>query len=92
MTALTWSSNSTGSTMTLRGGALNRPEPIGTTSAGSSVSSMRLPVGGALADQPLAELQALRMAARAVIGIGGKQPQARLASASDQIDARRAAR
>ena len=31
MTALTWSSNRTGSTMMFLGGAWNRTEPIGTT-------------------------------------------------------------
>ena len=41
--------------MTLFGGALNRPELIGTTSAGTSVISMRRASDGALADQSLAE-------------------------------------
>ena len=41
ITALTWPSNSTGSTITLFGMRLNRPEPIGTTLSGSSVISMR---------------------------------------------------
>ena len=41
MTAFTWPSNSTGSTMTCRGCALNRPEVIGTTSSGISVINMR---------------------------------------------------
>ena len=39
-------------------------------------------VGRALADQALAELDALRMAVRAVVGEGRQQPQARLSSAS----------
>ena len=41
ITALTWFSNSTGSTMMLRGATLNSAEPIGTASAGISVISMR---------------------------------------------------
>ncbi len=43
ITAFTWPSNSTGRTMTLEGGALNSPERIGTTLAGSSVMSIRFP-------------------------------------------------
>src|SRR5690606_1389781 len=39
-TALTWSSNSTGSTMTLRGAALSRPDSICTVPGGTS--SMRI--------------------------------------------------
>ena len=41
ITALTWLSNSTGSTMLLRGITLNRAELIGTALAGISVISMR---------------------------------------------------
>src|SRR5712675_2563368 len=37
ITALTWLSNSTGSTTTLRGTALNSADPIGTASVGISV-------------------------------------------------------
>ena len=55
ITALTWPSNSTGSTMMFRGGTLNSPEPIGTTLGGMSVMSSASLVGGALADQALAD-------------------------------------
>ena len=41
ITALTWFSNSTGSTMTFCGTTLNNAEPIGTACAGMSVISKR---------------------------------------------------
>ena len=55
MTALTWFSNSTGRTMTFCGTTLNSADPIGTASAGISADQHAPLVGGALADQALAE-------------------------------------
>ncbi len=55
MTALTWLSNSTGSTTMLRGAALNSAEEIGTTLGGISVISRRSLVQRALPDQAFAE-------------------------------------
>ena len=55
ITALTWFSNSTGSTMTFCGIALNSAEPIG-TACGRHVGDQHAPlVGGALADQAFAD-------------------------------------
>ena len=56
ITALTWSSNSTGSTITLRGTALSRPDSICTVPGGTSSSRIISRLRGALADQALAEL------------------------------------
>ena len=46
--------------MTLRGGALNSAERIGTTLSGMSVISSRRASRGALADQALAQPAAVR--------------------------------
>ena len=56
ITALTWSSNSTGSTITLRGTALIRPDSICTVPGRHVVDQDHLGLRGALADQALAEL------------------------------------
>ena len=86
ITALTWLSNSTGSTMTLRGATLNSAEPIGTAVRRQFGDQQAALVGGALADQAFAEPKPLRMAVGAVVGIGREQPQvcSLLASRSDR--------
>ena len=59
--------------MTLFGVALNRPELIGTASAGRLVISMRRASTRALADQALADAQQFGMAGLAVVGVGREQ-------------------
>ncbi len=59
MTALTWPSNSTGSTMTWRGGALNRPERDRHHVRRHFGDQHAPRIARALADEPLAELQLL---------------------------------
>ena len=61
MTALTRSSNRTGSTITLRGMASNSPERIGTVLPGSSVISMRRLSSSALSDKACSNTNRIRM-------------------------------
>ena len=60
MTALTWPSNSTGSTMTLRGSRPEQPERDRHDLVGHVGDQHAPRVGGALADQPFAHPQPLR--------------------------------
>ena len=62
----------------LRGATLNRPEPIGVASAGTSPMTRAALVLGALPDQAFADSDAFGMAVGSVVGIGGQKPQARL--------------
>ena len=75
ITALTWPSNSTGSTMMLRGCCANSAERIGATLSGTSLISNAALVCGALADEPFADAQARRVAVFAVVGVSGEQAQ-----------------
>ena len=61
ITALTWFSNRTGSTMMFCGTTLNRAEPIGTASLGMFGDQHAALVERALADQAFAELHESRV-------------------------------
>ena len=75
ITALTWLSNSTGSTMLLRGVTLNRAELIGTVLVRHLGDQHAAFVDRALADQAFAQPQRLRVAVGAVVGVGREQLQ-----------------
>jgi hypothetical protein len=81
ITALIWSSNSTGSTTTLRGTALIRPDSICTGAGGHVVEHDHLGLRGALADQALAEFDVTRVVLAARIGVAGELAQAVAAAA-----------
>ena len=76
ITALTWPSKSTGSTMTLCGCVRNRPDRIGTHIRGYFGYHHPPGIRGALPDQPLADPQAFGVARHVVIGIGREEPEA----------------
>ena len=73
MTALTWPSYSTGSTMTLRGCGVDQARcRCGWRRRGTSREQQALALHGALADQALAEAIAARLGRLAHVGVAGE--------------------
>ena len=82
ITALTWPSNSTGSTMTVRGGAVTSPDWIWIDRCGTSLDQDALPLDRALADQALAERVRRGVLASVRVGIARELRSAVLARSS----------